>query len=355
MDFSQPLALIRRAAEEGIIPGAAVAIGRGAATLHTEAIGSSAVHPKRGPVTIHTRYDMASLTKTMATAMVALRFAEQGRISLADTLGEHLPAPEDKAGITLKELLTHTSGLPAHTPLWTACTMPEEAIGHILGLGLHRAPGADVEYSCLGYILLGRVLEKVGGAPLDQPARQEVFGPLGMASTGYCPADDDVAATEEDGAGGWWRAVVHDENARFLGGVSGNAGLFSTVGDCARFAAMLACGGRGPGGVFLGRSAFGAAVANHTPGMAESRGLGFSLYDGRTLSCGDLFSPGSFGHTGFTGTSLWVDKATGRWVVLLTNAVHFGRGRQEFFCLRRRFHNAVMAAFDREEDNDGTH
>ena len=346
MDFSQALALLRQGVEDAVIPGAAVAIGAGERTFVQQAVGFSAVHPEKAPVTLHTRYDMSSLTKVMATSMVALRMVEQGKLSLFDSLGDHLPCPADKTDITLHHLMTHSSGLPSHTPLWLECAAPAEALGRILALPLRHGPGEEVEYSCLGYITLQAVLEKIAGKPLDVLARELVFEPLGMAETGYCPKDNDVAATESDGQGGWWRAVVHDENARFLGGVSGNAGLFSTVGDCARFAAMLSTGGSG----LLSPATFAAMTTNHTPGRAESRGLGLSLFDGRPLSCGELFSPGSYGHTGFTGTSLWVDKRTGLWAVLLTNAVHFGRGKSEFFRLRRRFHNAAMAAYSKQEE-----
>ena len=344
--FESALSILHRAVEQGVIPSAAVAIGRREGTYTTAVFGNREVYPTPVPADVNSLYDMASLTKTMATAMVALRMAQAGEISLYDTIGDYLNAPADKHGITLLQLLTHNSGMPAHVMLRDRCTASAEALELLLALPLEKPTGADVIYSCLGYIVLGKILEQVGGAPLDVLARRMVFEPLGMRATGFCPGDGNVAATEFDATCGCYiKGEVHDENARFLGGVSGNAGLFSTVGDCASFATMLACGGSLHGQAFLSPAVFTRAISNHTPGIEESRGIGFSLADGRPLSCGEFFSRGSFGHTGFTGTSIWVDRQSGLWVVLLSNAVHFGRDKDAFLRVRRMFHNAVAAQF----------
>lgn len=343
MGCDKALAFIRQQVEAGIIPSAAIAIGRGEEVYAMEALGNACVYPAPEAADIDTLYDMASLTKVMATAMVALKLSEQGRISLSDTLGGYLPAPHDKQDITLTNLLTHTSGLPAHIMLEEQAQKPEDALPLLFGLALERPSGTEVIYSCLGYIILGIILEQAGGAPLDVLAGELVFGPLGMRDTYFNPRTGNVAATELDAkSGNYLTGIVHDENARFLGGVAGNAGLFSTVGDCCKFAAMLSRSGRG----FLPRPVFNRMVMNHTRSMAESRGLGFSLFDGRPLSCGEFFTPGSYGHTGFTGTSVWVDADTGLYVVLLTNAVHFGRDRTAFFRSRRIFHNLAKIEFD---------
>ena len=377
------LQLLRVAVSEGLTPSAALSVSLHGEILMREFIGRSAVHPVPAPLEPGTLFDMASLTKTMATAMITLRFIEEGLLTLPDPLALYLPVPADKQGITLFHLLTHSSGLPPHIPLWTESDDPAGAIGQILASPLGCVPGMQVAYSCMGYILLGRILELVGGDSLDRLTGKWVFGPLGMKDTGYLPvaplsafrraaneqdrsarnatteqplppllsaAEQDPpprhAATEQDPAtGNWLCGVVHDENARFLGGVSGNAGLFSTLDDCTRFAGMLSNGGRIDGQPFLSPAMFRTAIRNATPGLEESRGLGFSLYDGRPLSCGDLFSVGSFGHTGFTGTSLWMDAQTGLSVVLLTNSVHYGRERDAFFRFRRLLHNAIAAAF----------
>jgi CubicO group peptidase (beta-lactamase class C family) len=344
MSHDHALSFIRMQVEEGVIPSAGVAIGRLDDVYSLEVFGNACVYPVPEPASADTLYDMASLTKTMATAMVALKLAEQGRISLIDTLGDYLSVPSDKQEITLMNLMTHTSGLPAHILIEEQAKNPEEALALLLNLPLERPPGTEVIYSCLGYIILGKILELAGGAPLDSLSKDMVFEPLNMKSTCFNPRCSHVAATEPDiKTGNYLKGTVHDENARFLGGVAGNAGLFSTVGDSAKFAAMLSRGGQG----FLPRPVYNRMVMNHTEGKAESRGLGLSLADGRPLSCGEFFSPGSCGHTGYTGTSIWVNADTRLYEVLLTNAVHFGRERSAFFRARRIFHNLASIEYDR--------
>jgi len=397
MIYESVLNLLQAVVSQNAAPGAALAVSRRGKLLMRESIGMAAIHPIPVPLEPDTRFDMASLTKTMATAMVAMRFVEAGLITLQDPIARFLNVPEEKKGITLHHLLTHTAGFPPHIPLWTDLDSPDEAIPLILSSVTHGRPGGQVAYSCMGYILLGKILESVGGETLDILAEKWVFGPLGMNHTGFLPVSGpsispvpsaSFASTEMDPVTGrWLNGIVHDENARFLGGVSGNAGLFSSLDDCTRFAAMLSNGGTLPPEImavpsapknpfegastrnpistesflppasseqflstasserFLSPASFRTATRNATPGLEESRGLGFSLYDGRILSCGDLFSPGSFGHTGFTGTSIWVDADTGLSIVLLTNTVHFGRDRDHFFRLRRQLHNAIAATF----------
>lgn len=215
----------------------------------------------------------------------------------------------------------------------------------------------SVSLDALATIVTGLLREGIASdafpcaALLDRLTRNLVFTPLGMHATGYVPvrparepnsAGSIFAATEQDEETGCrLHGIVHDENARFLGGVSGNAGVFSTLDDCVCFAGMLAGKGTLEGTPFLSEHLFALAIRNQTAGMAESRGLGASLFDGRLLSCGDLFPIGSIGHTGFTGTSLWVDMHSGLHVVLLTNAIYNGRERTSFFRLRRRIHNVI--------------
>lgn len=343
-------ALLSTAIKDGVIPCAALhAAKKGIPLLHWHA-GHAALHPTPVPLTEEHRFDMASLTKLMATAMVALRMLADGRLTLADTLSDWFDAPPQTADITIRQLLTHTSGFAPHLPLWQRLSTPEETDAFLLSQEPLTRPGTTVAYSCLGFILLGHLLEKAGGDSLDKLAEKLVFQPLGMARTMFLPIPSTprqpdplpcVSTEYEEESGTWLNGVVHDENARFLGGVSGNAGLFSTLSDCARFADMLAGKGTLGGKVFLPPPLFELAIRNATPGLEESRGLGFSLYDGRPLSCGDLFSPGACGHTGFTGTSLWVDVQSGLSVVLLTNAVHLGRDRNGFFRLRRLVHNTI--------------
>ena len=349
-------ALLREGIKDGIMPGAAVCVGCRHEMLASETMGYAAVNPDPVPAAPSTRFDMASLTKVMATTMVALRFIDEGRLTLHDPVSRWFDAPAGKRSVTLQQLLTHTAGFPAHIPLWKNLSDPSGVLPLLLDIPPASPAGTRVEYSCMGFILLGFLLERAGGAPLDQLARTWVFDPLGMNDTGFIrasaagagaagvPDAAAFAATEWDEASGTWlNGVVHDENARFLGGVSGNAGLFSTLADCCRFASMLACRGVLDGKRFLSEPLFRLAVKNHTPGLEESRGLGLGLFDGRILSCGEYFAQGSYGHSGYTGTTIWVDAETGLHATLLTNSVHFGRERDEFFRLRRRFHNLLMA------------
>ena len=353
---SSPLAaravtLLTQGIEDGVIPCAALHVAMHGNPLLNWQSGHAAIHPVPVPVQPDTRFDMASLTKLMATTMVALRLLADGRLTLSDTLADWFEAPAQTAGITIGHLLTHTSGLAPHAPLWQLCAGREEVLAFLLSQEPIAPPGTEVSYSCLGYIVLGHLLEKAGGAPLDVLADTLVFAPLGMSSTGFLPISPNAARQREAGmfasteycadSETWLTGIVHDENARFLGGVSGNAGLFSTLSDCARFAAMVAGHGVLEGNTFLSPALFDLGIRNATPGLTESRGLGFSLFDGRPLSCGDLFHIGSCGHTGFTGTSLWVDMQTGLSVVLLTNSVHLGRDRDAFFRLRRLVHNVL--------------
>jgi CubicO group peptidase (beta-lactamase class C family) len=259
--------------------------------------------------------------------------------------------------------MTHSSGISPHLALWRlippelveTADFDSAAARTILSSAPVCGVGEQVHYSCMGYILLQKILERVGGRGLDMLARELVFAPLGMASTGYLPFGDnrnhpeaDAAATELSPLHGYYiRGHVHDENAHFLGGVSGNAGVFSTLEDCVRFAQMLSLRGEIPDGTghrLLSRRIFDLAVQDYTKGKNESRGLGLQLRPPLPAlsAAGDLFAYGSYGHTGFTGTSLYVDAETGVWAVLLTNAVHLGRDKTEFFRVRRLFHNAVM-------------
>jgi CubicO group peptidase (beta-lactamase class C family) len=197
----------------------------------------------------------------------------------------------------------------------------------------------------MGYILLGFILEKVYGKPLDKLAKEFVFAPLGMNHTGYCPTGGNIAATEINAATGLpLTGTVHDENARFMKGVSANAGLFSDAGDVMRFAAMLSSGGT----PLINPATLRLAIKDRTPGHDIHRGLGFHISGGPGSFMGDLFPAASFGHTGFTGTSLAVDPETGLYAVLLTNAVHPKRGNPAAQRFRRLFHNRVFAAAFRD-------
>ena len=368
-------AILTAAVEKGTIPCAAYAIGRGNEIFEMNSLGYASLFPDKEPIRADTRFDMASLTKLLSTTMVALKFIEDGKLLLSDPLSrfftkeELANAPEGRASATVFHLMTHTSGITPHIGLWRE--IPESAVGGenfqsiVAKTILDSAPfcgvGEQVHYSCMGYILLQQILERISGKRLDVLATANVFAPLGMYSTGYLPFGSNenkptcnAASTELSPHHGYYvRGHVHDENAHFLGGVSGNAGVFSTLEDMTAFARMLALRGKFPGFVsdpaarFLSGRIFDLAVTDYTKGKNESRGLGFQLRPPlpSLSAAGDLFSYGSYGHTGFTGTSLYVDAETGLWAVLLTNAVHLGRDKTEFFRVRRQFHNAVIGEY----------
>lgn len=332
--------ILNQAIDAGLFPAAAAAVGCGDRVLAAHTAGRLWLHDGP-PVTVDTRFDMASCTKVMVPTLLALMAMEQGTLTLDDTIGRFLPAPRNRAGITVRQLLTHTSGINPHVLLEEYTKDPADVARVILDLPL-EGPAGIPRYSCLGFIVLGKMLETVYGRPLDYLARELIFAPLGMADSGYCPEGGNIAATEVDpDTGQALVGVVHDENARFMGGVSANAGLFSTLGDTARFSAMLASGGAG----LISPAALQAAIINRTPGQESHRGLGFHL--GGTEGCflGDLLPPSSFGHTGFTGTSIAVDPTTGFYAVLLTNRVHPTRQNERHLRFRRAAHNRLYAAF----------
>ena len=335
--FEQVHRLVQQGLEDGAYPAAALAVGMGERVYLKRAYGAC---------TESTLFDVASVSKILGATMIALRFVEDGVLRLYDTVETFFPeAPADKKDITILQLMTHTGGFPAHFLLSDYTSDPAEAARVVLEHPLAQVPGSDPIYSCMGYILLGRLLEKAGGAPLDELAQRYVFDPLSMTRTGYRP-DGDIAPTETDpNTGIPLRGVVHDENARFLGGAAANAGLFSSLNDMARFAQMLSLEGRLPGEEpYLSPAALKAAIRNRTPeSKGEFRGLGFNLAGSPRNFLGDLMSPRAYGHTGFTGTSIAVDPDTGLWVVLLTNRVCPTRENTTLVRLRSLIHNAAAA------------
>lgn len=340
--------VVRRFVEDGSIPGAAVMAGTSKAALPPVAFGYLSIEPGAAPVTPETIYDCASLTKVVVTATLALLLLEEGRFRLASPLAYWIPE-FGREEVTLFHLLTHTSGLPAWSPLYEAGAGKDRIVRAVCETALEREPGTAVAYSCLGFILLGEAIERESGISLDALARERIFAPLGMEASGYLPDPSlfpRIAPTERAGET-FLHGVVHDENARVMGGVSGNAGLFSTAGDLGRFAFAMARSARAGESerAFLSPATAALAVRNHTEGLGEARGLGWQLRgESLTSPAGDLFSPESFGHTGFTGTSLWIDPKWDLWAVLLTNRVHPTRENTAHLRLRPMFHNALAAA-----------
>lgn len=334
--FEQVHRLILQGLEDGAYPSAALAVGIGDRTFLKRTYGDC---------TDTTLFDIASLSKILGPTMIALRFLEEGRFRLYDTVADFFPdAPADKKDITILQLMTHTGGFPAHFFLSDYTSDPADAARVILDHPLAQAPGGDPIYSCMGYILLGKILEKITGLPLDELAEKYVFFPLGMRNTGYHPAGN-CAPTELDPATGkCLQGVVHDENARFLKGISANAGVFSTIDDMITFVKMLALDGKD----YLSPATLSAALINRTPNSkGEFRGLGFNLAGSPRSFLGDLVSPRAYGHTGFTGTSIAIDPETKLWMVLLTNRVCPTRTNLKLSRIRCLAHNAAAAEASR--------
>ncbi|QYN18122.1 serine hydrolase [Amycolatopsis sp. DSM 110486] len=293
-----------------------------------------------GPeATEESRWDLASVTKPVV-GIVVVALAERGLLDLDEPLPRHLPAYAggDKAGITVRQLLAHTSGLPGGTPLYREHPTREALLEAIRTGPLRSSPGTRVEYSSQGFILLGLIAEAAGGAPLDRLVTELVTQPLGLTATGFGPAQGflaDAVATEDCP----WRGrvvcgQVHDENAVVLGGICGHAGLFATLGDVERLGQALAGGAQ----ALLKPASHTEMIACHTEDLALRRGLAWQGLDVPGSPVGTALEPTSYGHTGFTGTSLWIEPERGRFYVLLTNRVHPSRSTPGIEKVRREFH-----------------
>lgn len=335
-----------------VFPGASLAVGTSTSVKYYTA-GVTTGLPGGNPVRTDTIYDIASLTKVFTT-ISTLILVERGLVRLDDTVASFLPSfsQPDKQDITLRHLLTHTSGLCAHAPLFMTCHNKEDMQNAIVKTPLQHDPGKMVVYSCLGYIILGHVLEHVYGSSLAQIVKKEISLPLSMSSTGYadaalCKDRTLVAPTEEckfRGCLAW--GEVHDENAYAQGGISGNAGIFSSARDLVKLSQVILNDGYSQENSFslLSKALLQLAAMNHTVGLNERRGLGWQHKANRYPWCGDLAAESSYGHTGFTGTSLWVSPEQDLFVVLLSNRVHPTRENNKHIRFRALIHNAIIAS-----------
>ncbi|EGD53118.1 beta-lactamase [Thermoanaerobacter ethanolicus JW 200] len=339
--------MIDKGIENGVFPCAAVAVGDKNGFLKIEISGNKRVVPYKDKLNRTSLFDLASLTKVVATTTLLMLMIEKGLISVYDKVCEYIPSFNEKGKdkITIFQLLTHTSRLPVYIPFYEKCRDYNDAIDYICK-EVELRETQEVEYSDLNFILLGKILETVGGGKLDKLCKKEIFDPLDMKNTLFNPQKEDVVPTERDeNTGEIICGVCHDENARFFGGISGHAGLFSTIDDLVKFANMLVNYGKVKDEIFLSYTLFKRMITNYTENLGESRGWGWAIKD-NTSAGGDLFTERAFGHTGFTGTSLWVDPEYGIYVILLTNRVHPTRENVKIIRFRRLFHNAVMASLD---------
>ncbi|QDT13976.1 serine hydrolase domain-containing protein [Alienimonas californiensis] len=325
--------IVAEGIEDGEMPGCVVLVGRRDGVVWRKAYGDRAVEPQREPMTLDTRFDLASLTKPVVTAFCVHHLAERGELDLNAPVAARLPAfgAEGKGTITPVHLLTHTGGLIADNALSDYRDGPDAAWAAICKLKPLAAPGERFVYSDVGFITLGRLVEEVSGRPLDEYAAAHLFKPLALTRTGFNPPETvrgEIAPTERQGDD-WLRGRVHDPRAAALGGVAGHAGLFATADDLGRFARMLLGEGRleedGSPRLLTAETVRAMIAPRSVPGGARTRG-----WDNRSAyssNRGDLFSDAAFGHGGFTGTALWIDPERDLCVVFLSSRLHpDGRG-----------------------------
>ena len=337
-------ALIENGISEKVFPGAVACILTDKKVIYHEAFGYRCVRPRRLRMFRTTLFDVASLTKPIVVGTLCMQLIEKEILSLNTPAKRYLPA-FTQAGVTLEHLLTHTSGLPAWLPLYLRTSSRRDAISYLGGVSLESNPGEKAVYSCLGYIVLGVLLENVTGRSLDTLAREQIFTPLGMESTRFNPSQpwrESCAATEDSNSFerrmvnyeryDWREGViigqVHDENAHYLGGISGNAGLFSTSTDLSQFCRALITNSRQllhPESLELMRKVI--------PAEGERRCIGWAVAE-----------DGCLYHTGFTGTSIRICLKRKLAAILLTNRVHPDADRPGIIEFRRIFHNILFTS-----------
>lgn len=331
----------------GDLPGGVLLVGQGNKVVYRRAFGSRALRPAVEAATLDTIFDIASLTKVVATAPAVLALWEQGRIDLdapVETYVKEFRRP-GFSGVTVRRVLLHSAGFSDLPPASAMRQGPAAAMQAIAAHGLQYAPGTAFQYSDTGFIVLAELVHRVSGQPLDQFTRARFWTPLGMKQTAFAPPATwraRIAPTEAI-ASGLLRGVVHDGNARLLGGVTGHAGLFSTADDLARFCRMIVGHGALDGRRVLKAETVQAMLTPHVIGET-TRGLGWDMSSSYSRVLGSFFPPGSVGHTGYTGTSIWLDPPSGVYAILLTNRVH-PDGKGKVADLRRRTSAVVGAAY----------
>ncbi|MCZ6727210.1 MAG: serine hydrolase [Acidobacteria bacterium] len=329
-------------------PGAVVAVGHREALAHLEAYGKLSYDSDADDATTETLYDLASLTKVVATTTMAMILVDEGRVDLDALVQEYLPlfVGPGKEKVTVRHLLTHASGIDWWAPLYLELKGKAAYVKYIQAMDLVYEPASKSLYSDLGMILLGEILERAADEPLDAFVRNRVFEPLGMNQTLFNPGAElleRIPPTEKDPD---WRGrlihgEVHDENAFALGGVAPHAGLFGAAGDLARLAQTILDDGVFERRRIVSRKTLAEFI--RSAGVPQStRALGWDTKSTEGSSAGTLFSPDSFGHTGFTGTSLWIDPQREVFVILLTNRVHPTRDNKLIHEVRPALADAVV-------------
>jgi uncharacterized protein YbbC (DUF1343 family)/CubicO group peptidase (beta-lactamase class C family) len=336
--------IVQEAIRDGQTPGAVLLVGHGGQVVYRRAFGDRSLEPRREAMTVDTVFDLASLTKVVATTTAMMQLVEQGRVRLNDPVGKYIPefAQNDKDDITVRQLLIHHSGLTEDLDLSQPWEGRDTAFRMAFAQKTVYPPGSKFLYSDINFITLGALVERVTDSTLDAYCTKNIFAPLFMTHTRFMPPAawrQEIAPTQYDEHDKMLRGVVHDPTARRMGGVAGHAGLFSTADDLSKFAQALLNGSK----ILSPLAIEKMSTPQQPPSSQVLRGLGWDIDSPFSSNRGDLLPVGSFGHTGFTGTSLWIDPTTRTYIILLTNSVH-PRGKGSVIALRSKIATAVAAA-----------
>lgn len=338
--------VVETAIQNHEVPGAVLVVGHDGQVVYRKAYGMRSLEPARSAMSVDTIFDIASLTKVIATTTAIMQLVEQGKVRLNDPVVKYIPefGQNGKGDITVRDLMTHYSGLPPGLDLKSAWSGREVGYSMAFAVTPTAPPESRFVYSDVDFIVLGALVQRVAGTTLDAYSAENIFVPLGMTKTGFHPPAawlPEIAPTEFDERGQMLRGTVHDPTVRRMGGVAGEAGLFSTADDLGKFAQALLSGSS-----ILSPLAVQKMTTPEQPANASTlRGLGWDIDSPMSHNRGELLPVGSFGHTGFTGTSLWIDPTTNTYIILLTNAVH-PRGQGSAISLRSKIATAVAAALN---------
>jgi uncharacterized protein YbbC (DUF1343 family)/CubicO group peptidase (beta-lactamase class C family) len=337
-------AIVQEAIRDGQMPGAVLLVGHDGQVVYRRAFGQRSLEPRREPMTVDTIFDLASLTKVVATTTAVMQLVEHGTVRLNDPVEKYIPefAQNDKEDITVRQLLIHHSGLSEDLDLSQPWEGRDTAFRMAFAEKPVYPPGSKFLYSDINFITLGALVERVTDTTLDAYCAKNIFAPLFMAHTRFVPPAAwraEIAPTQYDEHEKMLRGVVHDPTSRRMGGVAGHAGLFSTADDLSKFAQALLSGGK----VLSPLAIEKMSTPQQPPSSQVLRGLGWDIDSPFSSNRGDLLPVGSFGHTGFTGTSLWIDPTTRTYIILLTNSVH-PRGKGNVIALRSKIATAVAAS-----------